>query len=68
MKQKIETHSKTSLHYDAQMLFHEAGKQGKSFLGVVGEPGVGKTSLIKSLLMHLTTDSCPLVFHVPKRI
>ena len=69
LRKKNEVHSKTAVSYDASMLFSEAEKQGENFLGVVGEPGVGKTSLITSLLMHLTADNdnCPLVFHIPIR-
>ena len=67
MRNKIETHSATSAEYDAKLLFIEAEKQGKYFLGVVGEPGVGKTNLIKILLTRLTADNCPLVFHIPIR-
>ena len=69
MRQNVKTQSTTALEYDAKLLFSEAEKQGEYFLGVVGEPGVGKTYLIKSLLTHLTTDNdnCPLVFHIPIR-
>ena len=67
MRQNVKTQSKTVLECDAKLLFTEAEKQGKNFLGVVGEPGVGKTSLIKILLTHLTADNCSLVFHIPIR-
>ena len=66
-RQKIETNSKASVQYNGKLLFLEAEKQGKYFLGVVGEPGAGKTSLINNLLLHLTTDNLPLVFHIPIR-
>jgi len=67
MIRKSETQSKTATEYDEKLLFNEAEKQGTNFLGVVGEPGAGKTSLIKSLLTHLTADNCPLVFHISIR-
>ena len=65
MRQKSDIHSNTAVSYDASMLFNEAKEQG-NFVGVVGEPGAGKTSLIQSLLTHLTAgnDNCPLVFHI----
>ena len=67
MRRKIKTYLKNAVEYDANLLFNEAEKQGKHFIGVVGEPGIGKTSLVKSLLTNLTTDSCSLVFHIPIR-
>jgi len=67
MSQKNETQSQTSVHYDAKNLFFEAEKQQSIFVGVVGEPGVGKTSLIESILTHLTTDNCPLIFFISIR-
>ena len=67
MRENLETSSTTSVEYDAKLLFNEAEKHGKYFLGVVGEAGVGKTSLIKYLLKHLTADNCLLVFHISIR-
>jgi len=64
MKHRVETQSPTSVEYDAQLLFNEAEKQGKYFLGVIGEPGVGKTSLIKNILTYLSTQNFPLVFYI----
>jgi len=38
--------------YNGENLFREARKRNQNFIGIIGEPGVGKTVFIKSLLQH----------------
>jgi len=41
--------------YNVENLFREARKRNQNFIGIIGEPGVGKTVFIKSLLQHQAT-------------
>ena len=55
----VEEHLRKSspIFYEATKLFKEAENRGGSSVGIIGEPGVGKTNLSKTLLRLKATNA-----------